>query len=176
MDGGVDREQPLSSDACSYSIHLLTNSHRPSTSTSKSNNDNDDDDAAALQAICAAMLAHVDTLCREPSTSKPYIWQRDAFSLSPASSSSSSSSESNAVLWGATSFGESVEDEWFIVYILREISIRFPDTAIKVEDNDGQFLLIEAAEALPSWINPDNAENRVRLWNLCHGLEKGRSN
>ena len=30
------------------------------------------------------------------------------------------------------------------------------------EDNDGQFLLIEAAEALPDWINPENSS--VREW------------
>ena len=30
-----------------------------------------------------------------------------------------------------------------------------------VYDADGQFLLIEAADALPSWITPENVENRV---------------
>lgn len=165
MDGGTAEQQP-SSDVCSYSIHLLL---KTSTSTKRNGNVDDDNDAAAaadlLQATCAAILAYVDTLCREPSTSKPYIWQRDAFSLSPSpSSSSSSDSESSNVLRGDTTFGESVEDEWFIVYLLREISRHFPDTAIQVQDNDGQFLLIEAAEALPNWINPDNAENRLWIY------------
>lgn len=31
-----------------------------------------------------------------------------------------------------------------------------------VFDSDGEFLLIEAAEALPSWVKPSNTENRVR--------------
>jgi len=31
-----------------------------------------------------------------------------------------------------------------------------------VLDSDGEFLLIEAAEALPSWVKPSNSENRVR--------------
>ena len=31
-----------------------------------------------------------------------------------------------------------------------------------VFDSDGEFLLIEAAEALPSWVTPTNAKNRVR--------------
>lgn len=31
-----------------------------------------------------------------------------------------------------------------------------------VFDTDGEFLLIEAADALPAWITPTNAENRVR--------------
>lgn len=30
-----------------------------------------------------------------------------------------------------------------------------------VEDNDGEFLLIEAADYLPKWLNPDTSENRV---------------
>lgn len=30
-------------------------------------------------------------------------------------------------------------------------------------DSDGEFLLIEAAEALPAWVTPTNAENRVRM-------------
>ena len=33
---------------------------------------------------------------------------------------------------------------------------------ISVYDSDGEFLLIEAAEVLPSWVTPTNAENRVR--------------
>ncbi len=33
-------------------------------------------------------------------------------------------------------------------------------------DNDGQFLLIEAAYALPRWLKPETAEHRV--W-LRHG-------
>ena len=30
-----------------------------------------------------------------------------------------------------------------------------------VNDNDGEFLLIEAADYLPKWITPDTAVNRV---------------
>ena len=30
-----------------------------------------------------------------------------------------------------------------------------------VFDSDGEFLLIEAADELPSWVTPTNAENRV---------------
>lgn len=31
-------------------------------------------------------------------------------------------------------------------------------------DSDGEFLLIEAAESLPAWVSPSNAENRVRSY------------
>jgi len=33
----------------------------------------------------------------------------------------------------------------------------------RVCDNDGEFLLIEAADYLPKWLNPDTAENRVSI-------------
>ncbi len=37
-----------------------------------------------------------------------------------------------------------------------------------VWDSDGEFLLIEAAEELPSWVSPSNAENRVRPYMFTH--------
>ena len=54
-----------------------------------------------------------------------------------------------------------MEDEWLIVYILRDLSRQYPDAWIKIGDTDGEFLLIEAANALPRWLNPEVAENRV---------------
>lgn len=64
-------------------------------------------------------------------------------------------------LHGRTNYGDSIEDEWVIVYILRELSKRHPDIWIKVADSDGEFLLIEAAGTLPSWLEPEVADNRV---------------
>jgi len=71
-------------------------------------------------------------------------------------------------LHGVTNYGDSVEDEWLVVYILRELSNQFPELWIKVVDTDGEFLLIEAANALPRWLNPEIADNRVsgRYWHL----------
>jgi len=56
-----------------------------------------------------------------------------------------------------------VDDEWLIVYLLRELSSKFKDAWIRVYDADGEFLLIEAANVLPKWLNPEVAENRVSL-------------
>ena len=64
---------------------------------------------------------------------------------------------------GRTNYGDSVDDEWLIVYLLREISRRFPEAWIRIVDSDGEFLLIEAASALPSWLEPEIADNRVRM-------------
>jgi hypothetical protein len=33
-----------------------------------------------------------------------------------------------------------------------------------IRDTDGEFLLIEAANELPNWVSPENAENRLWLY------------
>ena len=86
-----------------------------------------------------------------------YIWQRETFALELVRDNDTPRS----FLRGRTCFGDSVEDEWLIVYILRELSRSFPQLWIRIEDADGQFLLIEAADALPSWLNPQIADFRV---------------
>lgn len=76
-------------------------------------------------------------------------------------------------LRGRTSYGDSVEDEWLIVYLLRELSKQFLDAWIRVFDADGEFLLVEAANVLPPWLNPEVAEYRVSAFrettdcNIC---------
>ncbi|KAF2760837.1 SGT1-domain-containing protein [Pseudovirgaria hyperparasitica] len=86
---------------------------------------------------------------------KDYIWQRDIFTLNLKR-------EDNFwILHGRTDFGDSVADEWLIVYLLRELSRLIDNAWIRVYDTDGEFLLIEAANALPRWLNPEVAQNRV---------------
>lgn len=107
---------------------------------------------------------------------KGYIWQRDAFELrlypnlsgrDPEELSKAKPGPATATphLRGRTNFGDSVADEWLIVYLLLELSKRCQDAWIRVYDTDGEFLLIEAAQALPKWLNPDIAENRVWINN-----------
>ena len=36
-----------------------------------------------------------------------------------------------AHIGGSTQFGDNVEDEWFIVYLLRQITEAFPDIAVR---------------------------------------------
>uniref|UniRef100_A0A8C5X7A2 Ecdysoneless cell cycle regulator n=1 Tax=Malurus cyaneus samueli TaxID=2593467 RepID=A0A8C5X7A2_9PASS len=84
-----------------------------------------------------------------------YVWQRQPFRLRCVPG------ETPAHIGGTTLFGDNVEDEWFIVYLVREITREFPGLAAMIDDNDGEFLLIEAADFLPKWLNPENSENRV---------------
>lgn len=102
-----------------------------------------------------------------------YIWQCEPMEVqqrcsvdenTSCSHASSSCKGKRTALEGCVKFGENLDDEWFVVWILREISKHFP-VLIRVWDNDGEFLLIEAAYSLPDWLEPDVAENRVWLLN-----------
>ena len=86
-----------------------------------------------------------------------FIWQRESFTLNLVRKND----KLPGFLHGRTNYGDSVEDEWLVVYLLRELSRRFPKLWIRVVDTDGQFLLIEAANALPQWLNPEIADFRV---------------
>jgi hypothetical protein len=100
-----------------------------------------------------------------------YIWQRDGFNLTlksgsdghhtPTTDGEKPRSHVPPHLHGRTNFGDSIADEWLIVFLLLETSKKFEDAWIRVYDTDGEFLLIEAAAALPKWLNPEIAENRV---------------
>ena len=106
---------------------------------------------------------------------KDYIWQRQSFGLELVKEDGevcchdTKSNHEHAdnfptgvtLLRGRTEYGDSVEDEWVVVWILRELTKKFTDLWVKIVDNDGEFLLIEAAGTLPKWLEPEVAENRV---------------
>lgn len=106
---------------------------------------------------------------------KDYIWQRESFRLEinkENGTSSASSLVSHYPQWlmarldisslhGRTNFGDSIEDEWVIVYLLRELTNRHKDIWVRIVDSDGEFLLVEAAGTLPAWLEPEVADNRV---------------
>ena len=84
-----------------------------------------------------------------------FLWQREDFKLQMVRE------HDRNLLRGRTNFGDSINDEWLIVWLLRELSLQFPSAYVSVVDTDGQFLLIEAANALPLWLNPEIADFRV---------------
>lgn len=45
--------------------------------------------------------------------------------------------------------------------MLRELSKSHPDLWVRVFDTDGEFLLVEAANVLPKWLNPEIDHNRI---------------
>lgn len=68
---------------------------------------------------------------------------------------------------GHLCYGDSVVDEWFLVFLLQAITEQFPELVAQVWDHDGEFLLIEAACVLPDWLEPETSGNRVFLKEGC---------
>ncbi|KAM7194608.1 SGT1 domain containing protein [Rhypophila sp. PSN 637] len=104
-----------------------------------------------LEAVRKAAMQEAGEL------TKYYIWQCEGFALE------TKVENGQAYLHGITDYGDNVEDEWLIVYLLRELSKSFPSLWIRVFDSDGEFLLIEAAKVLPKWLSPEMDSNRVWL-------------
>ncbi|CAM1503698.1 Fc.00g012890.m01.CDS01 [Cosmosporella sp. VM-42] len=89
------------------------------------------------------------------SIAKGYIWQKDEFNLELRNE------QGLVYLHGITDYGDAVEDEWLIVYLLRELTRSHPNLWARVFDTDGEFLLVEAANVLPKWLSPEIDHNRV---------------
>lgn len=68
-----------------------------------------------------------------------------------------------AHLYGITYYGDNIQDEWFIVSLLFHLSREIPKLIVRCCDSDGEFMLIEAAEHLPQWANPETCEQRVSI-------------
>nr|CAG4712250.1 unnamed protein product [Naegleria fowleri] len=112
---------------------------------------------------------------------KNYIWQGDAFHLniiSPKQQIEQLEQEMLSVyrnnqsiyplLFGRIDFTETNIDEWFVTYLLMELSQKFQNrVVIQIQDQDGEFLLIEAAMHIEEWMNedPQLTQNRVFIFN-----------
>ena len=153
----------LPDDAVEYSIYHIPSSPAPAVI----------DEAAETRARLIEVQRSAADLTKD--MLKDYIWQREAFKLEIAKEDGTKyiflsarnlltvSVVGISSLQGRTNYGDSIEDEWVIVYLLRELTKRHKDIWVKVADSDGEFLLIEAAGTLPAWIEPDVADNRVSV-------------
>ncbi|EEA20785.1 hypothetical protein EYB25_008270 [Talaromyces marneffei] len=137
----------LPEDAVEYSLYLLSSDPAPAST------DTIVQTRARLQEVQKSASELVKGLLTD------YIWQREAFSLEIAKENDIS------YLRGRTNFGDSIEDEWVIVYLLRELTKKHQDLWIRVVDSDGEFLLVEAASSLPDWLEPEVADHRVWINN-----------
>ena len=103
--------------------------------------------AADLERFCTelnvnALLSH-----------SQYIWHQEPFCVWV---------EENHLL-GKSIVADCVDDEWFIVYILKQLSNSF-DVVCSCSDEDGEFLLIEVADLLSKEVEPMTSENRVFIY------------
>ncbi|KFH74109.1 hypothetical protein MVEG_01322 [Podila verticillata NRRL 6337] len=153
-----DQRRALSEDTVSYSIFLAPIAIAPRSDGSViRGTHNAQERTVSLESLHIAK-ALISSIVSD--LAKDYIWHKDAFSLRVVSGENKLV-ESQPYLKGETRFGDSLDDEWMIVFLLREISKRIPGSIVRVQDNDGEFLLIEAADYIPSWLDPDNSDNRV---------------
>ncbi|XP_049291057.1 protein ecdysoneless [Anopheles funestus] len=108
-----------------------------------------------------------------------YIWHRDSFRVVPrllndsrmliaaaTGENGTASATLPSHLYGISHVGDNIQDEWFIVALLFHLTERIPGLVARVVDADGEFLLIEAAEQLPRWANPESCEGKVFI---CDG-------
>ena len=114
--------------------------------------------------------AAVDTLAevyaKVEEFTRNYVWTRDKFNLKVEHLPYSPDKDGISCwcLSGKTYYGENVMDEWFIVSLLVEITKTFAGLVVRIIDTDGEILLIQAAESLPTWAGePDLASGRAYL-------------
>ncbi|KAG0087782.1 hypothetical protein BGZ92_006977 [Podila epicladia] len=152
-----DQRRALAEDTVSYSIFLTPTALPGSDGGETNGTRNAQERTVSLESLHIAK-ALISSIVSD--LAKRYIWHKDAFSLRVVSGKGKLI-ESQPYLKGETRFGDSLDDEWMVVFLLREISKRIPGSIVRVQDNDGEFLLIEAADCIPSWLDPDNSDNRV---------------
>ncbi|KNB42406.1 hypothetical protein JH06_4792 [Blastocystis sp. subtype 4] len=97
------------------------------------------------------------------SLSHSYLWNKDWFYLIRVDEKSREGIE-YSYLKADMDVADSVEDEWVVAYLALEISKRYDNLAIQLKDSDGDYLLIEAAQHLPDWMEPEVMKNRFFLW------------
>ena len=86
--------------------------------------------------------------------SKDYLWHNEEFSLE--------FSQDPYHMTGKIDFGDCPADESFVVRLLLDVSSRFDDVAVRVLDEDGDFLLYSAPDDfLKDWMEPRLTKNRL---------------
>ena len=113
--------------------------------------------AEIATARCRAALASITSYLS--SRLDGCVWQREPFELWL----SNEPTDAEPHLCGRMCCGDSVDDEWCAVGLLLQLTSQHPDATVVARDGDGELLLIEAAHAIPRWLTPETAENRVFL-------------
>ncbi|KAH8262355.1 hypothetical protein KR026_000439 [Drosophila bipectinata] len=136
-------------------------------------------DPAKIHQQMVQVHKEINAIVKEKTLERSYLWHKDEFKLQIRTGSpeerllneeTNPEDEENMgdlppYFHGVTHYGDNIADEWFVVYLLTEITRARSDCIARVCDSDGEFLLIEAAEALPDWASPESCERRVYIVN-----------
>ncbi|KAF8978224.1 hypothetical protein BGZ46_006702 [Entomortierella lignicola] len=155
-----EQRRALAEETVSYAIYLPHNINSGNEPVNVSNANQVQNELSELKTV-QLTKTFISSIVTE--LAQDYIWHKDAFNLR-IESNKEQSLYSQPYLRGETRVGDSLDDEWMIVFLLREITKRVPGSVARIQDNDGEFLLIEAADYIPSWLDPDNSENRVFIY------------
>ncbi|KAG0041459.1 hypothetical protein BGZ83_001770 [Gryganskiella cystojenkinii] len=159
-----EQRRALAEDTVSYAIYLRPTTEdtvaNPSLPPNESHHSDHDTVTTSFESAQVAKTL-ISSIVQQ--IAGGYIWHKDAFSLRIQTGRGQVPS-TVSYLRGETRFGDCLDDEWLVVHLLREITKRIPGSIARVQDNDGEFLLIEAADHIPSWLDPDNSDNRVFLY------------
>ncbi|XP_058793583.1 protein ecdysoneless [Phymastichus coffea] len=108
---------------------------------------------------------------------KDYLWHRDglkfqartkqALQLDSVVEGSSRASDFDLLphIHVLLRFDEDIGDEWFVVFLVMNLTNKYEGLIARMVDSDGEFLLIEAADELPVWATPETCHNRVFILN-----------
>ncbi|OWZ23088.1 hypothetical protein PHMEG_0002080 [Phytophthora megakarya] len=109
----------------------------------------------AAEEQCSAFLAFAEQQTRG------FLWHKHHFHLQVTCTNG----HGRYILSGRTSVGDAIQDEWVVAKLVFDITTQFPGVIGRVADSDGEFLLIESAEALPDWVTPEDSDRRVFVLN-----------
>lgn len=75
-------------------------------------------------------------------------------------------------IYASLRFDEDIGDEWFVTFLMFELTKMIDGLIIRLLDSDGEFLLIEAANVLPVWATPEKCQDNVFIHNgVIHAVQ-----
>ncbi|CAI5723174.1 unnamed protein product [Hyaloperonospora brassicae] len=117
--------------------------------------------AAGPTRTSSELLQSAEQQCREllsyaAQETKRFLWHKHAFHLEVTRTRNG-----RYILSGSSLVGDAIQDEWVVAKLVFDITNKFPGVVGRIVDSDGELLLIESAEALPDWVNPEHCDRRV---------------
>lgn len=112
----------IAEDTLHYTLHIPANFRATTTTTTNNTADAavpppSSVDAADAAALATLISTHVHSLLPQP-----WLWNKDGWELKVVDGSK---------LEGTMRVGDAVDDEWLVVWLLRQVSILWPTLVIR---------------------------------------------